>query len=195
MLPSVTAAAAADPAVVRLRRPLLLLHSLHHYFVPIKRHPFFHFSPPTSVSDHVIIFTAPNRSLNHCLKPQPPLLAHRRQISPAVAARAVAVAFLALPLFRPFATFPTRIGFRKIPPLYFFRPTTALLVLKPYFRVALAALHGFLACVAISTGRLSRGVFLQGTVEWSGMQSSLDRLPVLRLPFSPPRTVLAKFGT
>ena len=72
----------------------------------------------------------------------------------ATAARAVAMAFLALTLTRPLSSFPTRVGWRKLSPITF-PPTTTLLVLKQFFKIARAAAHGFLVFVAISTGRPS----------------------------------------
>ena len=78
-------------------------------------------------------------------QPQPPSPANRRQISPAaavetaalpetaapIAARAVAAAFLALPLLRPLPTCPTRVVFRKFLLIVFLPPKATLLVLKP----------------------------------------------------------------
>ena len=59
----------------------------------------------------------------------------------------VAATFLALPLLRPLPTFLTRVGFR---PIAF---DLAILLLELLFSIPLAAAHGLLAFVAISSGR------------------------------------------
>ena len=88
-----------------------------------------------------------------------------------------AVAFQTQPLLRPLPTFPTRVGLRNFP-LIAFPPMSTLLLLKPLFSIALAADHGILAFVAISTGRRSLGEFFLGILESSGMQRFLARLSI-----------------